>query len=139
MALSDAEIRAQTAELEAEQIRLAGDEPMDEEELESLVAGLIEDAQDYIDQTEALDRNTANDYFQGRPFGNEEDGRSQVVSRDVRDTVALMMPQVMRTFFGSEKVVEFVPRGPEDVPMAEQATDFANQVCIGQDNEGFSI
>ena len=77
MAQSDSEIRAQTAELEAEQIRLAGDEPMDEEELESLVAGLIEDAQDYIDQTEALDRNQANDYFQGRPFGNEEDGRSQ--------------------------------------------------------------
>ncbi len=139
MAQSDSEIRAQTAELEAEQIRLAGDEPMDEEELESLVAGLIEDAQDYIDQTEALDRNQANDYFQGRPFGNEEDGRSQVVSRDVRDTVALMMPQVMRTFFGSEKVVEFVPRGPEDVQMAEQATDFVNQVCIGQDNEGFSV
>ena len=139
MALTDAEIRQQTAELEAKQIELAGDEPMDEDELESLVAGLIEDAQDYIDQTEALDRNEANDYFQGRPFGNEEDGRSQVVSRDVRDTVALMMPQIMRTFFGSEKVVEFVPRGPEDVQMAEQATDFVNQVCIGQDNEGFSI
>jgi len=139
MALTDAEIRQQTAELEAEQIRLAGDEPMDEDELESIVAGLIDDAQDYIDQTEALDRNQANDYFQGRPFGNEEPGRSQVVSRDVRDTVALMMPQVMRTFFGSEKVVEFVPRGPEDVQMAEQATDFVNQVCIGQDNEGFSV
>ena len=138
MSLTDAEIRQQTAELEAEQIELAGDEPMDEVELESLVAGLIEDAQDYIDQTEALDRNQANDYYQGRPFGNEEDGRSQVVDRSVRDTVALMMPQIMRTFFGSEKVVEFQPRGPEDVAVCEQATDFVNQVVLNQDNEGFS-
>ncbi len=138
MALTDAEVRAQTAELEQEQISLAGDESMDEELLESIVAGLIEDAQDYIDHSEAQARNLANDYYHGRPFGNEEDGRSQVVDRTVRDTIALMMPQIMRTFYGSERVVEFQPRGPEDVAMAEQATDYVNQVCISQDNEGFS-
>ena len=138
MAQSDSEILAATAELEAEQIRLAGDEPMDEEELEGIIAGLIDDASDYIDHTEALDRNKANDYYQGRPFGNEEEGRSQVISRDVRDTIALMLPQIMRTFFGSERVVEFQPRGPEDVPVAEQASDFVNQVVLGQDNEGFT-
>ena len=138
MAQSDSEILAQTAELEAEQIRLAGDQPMDEEELEGIIAGLIDDSSDYIDQTEALDRNQANDYYQGRPFGNEEEGRSQVISRDVRDTIALMLPQIMRTFFGSERVVEFQPRGPEDVPVAEQASDFVNQVVLSQDNEGFS-
>ena len=138
MAQSDSEILAQTAELEAEQIRLAGDDPMEEEELEGIIAGLIDEASDYIDQTEALDRNQANDYYQGRPFGNEEEGRSQVISRDVRDTIALMLPQIMRTFFGSERVVEFQPRGPEDVPVAEQASDFVNQVVLSQDNEGFS-
>ncbi len=81
MAQSDSEILAATAELEAEQIRLAGDEPMDEEELEGIIAGLIDDAADYIDQTEALDRNKANDYYKGRPLGNEEEGRPQVISR----------------------------------------------------------
>lgn len=64
MAQSDSEILAQTAELEAEQIRLAGDDPMEEEELEGIIAGLIDEASDYIDQTEALDRNQANDYYQ---------------------------------------------------------------------------
>ena len=39
MALTDAEIRQQAAELEAEQIRLAGDEPMEETELESITRG----------------------------------------------------------------------------------------------------
>ena len=49
MAQSDSEIRQQTAELEEEQIELAGDETMEEQELESLVSSLIEGAQDYID------------------------------------------------------------------------------------------
>jgi hypothetical protein len=139
MAQSDSEIRLQTAELEEEQIELAGDETMDEVELEGLVASLIEGAQDYIDLQEAPDRVKASDYYQGLPFGNEEDGRSQVVSMDVRDTISLMLPQIMRTFFGSERVVEYVPRQPEDVLAAQQATDFVNQVVLGQDNPAFSI
>jgi len=139
MAQSDSEIRLQTAELEEEQIELAGDEVMDEVELESLVSSLIEGAQDYIDLQEAPDRVKANDYYQGKPFGNEEDGRSQVVSMDVRDTISLMLPQIMRTFFGSERVVEYVPRQPEDVIAAQQATDFVNQIVLGQDNPAFSI
>ena len=58
---------------------------------------------------------------------------------DVRDTISLMLPQIMRTFFGSERVVEYVPRQPEDVVSAQQATDFVNQVVLGQDNSAFSI
>ena len=134
MAQTDAEIRQQTADMEAEQIRLAGDTAMDVTELEGIVAGLIDEAVDYIDLSEAPDRITASDYFNGRPFGNEEDGRSQVVSRDVRDTIALMMPQIMRTFFGTQRVVEYQPRYPEDVPNAEQASDYVNQVVLGTDN-----
>jgi len=134
LAQTDAEIRQQTADMEAEQIRLAGDTAMDVTELEGIVAGLIDEAVDYIDLSESPDRIVASDYFNGRPFGNEEDGRSQVVSRDVRDTIALMMPQIMRTFFGTQRVVEYQPRYPEDVPNAEQASDYVNQVVLGTDN-----
>ena len=139
MAQSDSEIRLQTAELEEEQIELSGDESMKDDELEGIVASLIESATDYIDLQEAPDRVQASNYYNGMPFGNEEDGRSQVVSYDVRDTISLMLPQIMRTFFGSERVVEFVPRQPEDVVSAQQATDFVNQIVLGQDNPAFSI
>ena len=139
MAQSDTEIRAQTAELEEEQIELSGDESMKDDELEGIIASLIESATDYIDLQEAPDRVQASDYYNGLPFGNEEDGRSQVVSMDVRDTISLMLPQIMRTFFGSERVVEYVPRQPEDVVSAQQATDFVNQIVLGQDNPAFSI
>lgn len=136
---SEAELLSESYELEDEQIRLSGAEPMEEQELEGIIASLIEEAQDYIDLTEAPDRVKASDYYQGKPFGNEEDGRSQVVSYDVRDTISLMMPQIMRTFFGSEKVVEFVPREASDVPNSEQASDYVNQVVLGQDNPAFSV
>jgi hypothetical protein len=136
---SEAELLSESYELEDEQIRLSGVEPMEEQELEGIIASLIEEAQDHIDLTEAPDRVKASDYYQGKPFGNEEDGRSQVVSYDVRDTISLMMPQIMRTFFGSEKVVEFVPREASDVPNSEQASDYVNQVVLGQDNPAFSV
>ena len=114
-----------------------GEEGMSLEELEGIVSGLIEDAEDYIDQTEAKDRVLANNYYQGLPFGNEEEGRSQVVSYDVRDTISLMLPQVMRTFFGPEKVVEYLPRSEEDVAHAKQATDYVNSVVLSQDNPAY--
>jgi hypothetical protein len=55
---------------------------------------------------------------------------------EVRDTVSAMLPSLMRVFFNSENVVEFAPRGPEDVQMAQQATDYANYV-FQNDNNGF--
>jgi hypothetical protein len=139
MSQTDSELRQQTSELEELQIELSDSVSMKDDELEGIISSLIESATDYIDLQEAPDRVQAHDYYQGKPFGNEEDGRSQVVSMDVRDTIALMLPQIMRTFFGSERVVEFMPRQPEDVLSAQQATDYVNQVVLAQDNPAFSI
>jgi len=58
------------------------------------------------------------------------------VAMEVRDTVSAMLPSLMRVFFNSENVVEFAPRGPEDVKMAQQSTDYANYV-FQNDNNGF--
>ena len=77
-------------------------------------------------------------YYLGDEFGNEVDGRSRVVSRDVRDAVQSVLPSLMRVFFGTEKVVEFVPRGPEDIGHAEQATDYVNYI-LKQDNDAIGI
>lgn len=111
---------------------------MSEEELQGVVSSEIVDAINYIDEDIAPMRAKATEYYLGEPFGNEEEGRSQVVSMDVRDTVQGMLPSLMRIFFGPERVVEFVPNGPEDVPMAEQATDYVDFV-FKRDNPGFKI
>jgi hypothetical protein len=104
------------------------DEAMTDDELQGIVSGEITDAISYIDTDIGPVRAQATEYYYGSPFGDEEDGRSQVVSMDVRDTVQGMLPSLMRIFFGPEKVVEFAPEGPEDVEQAQQATDFIDYV-----------
>jgi hypothetical protein len=111
-------------------------EPMDDTELQGIVSAELEDAVSYIDSDVSPIRARGTEYYRGDPFGNEEDGRSQVVAMEVRDTVSAMLPSLMKVFFSSENVVEYVPRGPEDVSGSQQATDYANYI-FSNDNNGF--
>ena len=114
------------------------DEVMSEEELQGVISAEITDAISFIDDDIGGNRALATEYYYGQPFGDEEEGRSQVVSMDVRDTVQGIMPSLMRIFFGPERVVEFAPQGPEDVQSAEQATDYVDFI-FKRDNPGFKI
>jgi hypothetical protein len=109
-----------------------------EDALRAYARAAINDAKQYVDDEIGPKRAKATKYYFGEKFGNEEPGRSQVVLTDVRDTVQAILPSLMRIFFGSERVVEFVPKGPEDVDAAEQATDYVNHI-ITKDNPGFEI
>lgn len=111
---------------------------MDEGTLASIVSAEIEDATSFIDSDIGPQRAKAIDRYFGRPYGDEEAGRSQIVSRDVHDTINAILPSLMRVFFGSENVVEFAPESEEDVEAAEQATDYINYV-VTVDNDGFEV
>jgi len=115
---------------------MAAIEPMDETELQGIISAELEDAVSYIDSDVSPIRAKGTEYYRGDPFGNEEEGRSQVVAMEVRDTVSAMLPSLMKVFFSSENVVEYMPRGPEDVAAAQQATDYANYIFTA-DNNGF--
>ena len=117
---------------------LPQNEPMDDEEFRYIVFQAITDSQTYIDSYLAPQREQAMAYFLGELFGNEEDGRSQVIMTEVRDTILAMLPSLLRIFTGGDKVIEFVPKGAEDVQAAEQATDLINYVFM-QENPGFRI
>lgn len=84
------------------------------------------------------DRTKALDYYLGNPMGNEVEGRSQVISRDVWDTVEWIKPQLAGIFTSGDEVVHFTPRGPDDVQSAEQETDYVNYIAT-QKNDWFSI
>jgi hypothetical protein len=114
------------------------DEVMSEEQLQGVISAEIYDAISFIDDDIGGNRALATEYYYGQPFGDEEEGRSQVVSMDVRDTVQGILPSLMRIFFGPERVVEFAPQGPEDVQSAEQATDYVDFI-FKRDNQGFKI
>ena len=81
-------------------------------------------------------REKALEYYYGEPFGNEMEGRSSYVSRDVADTIEWIMPSLMRIFTGGDEIVRFEPQGPEDEQSAKQATDYINYVFQRQ-NDGF--
>ena len=113
-------------------------EPMSDEEFRYIVYQAIEDSQTYIDSYIAPQREEAMSYYLGNAFGNEEDGRSQVVMTEVRDTVLAMLPSLLRIFTGGDKILEFVPKNAEDVAAAEQATDLINYIFM-QENSGFRV
>ncbi len=111
---------------------------LDDDEILSIVESEINGSSDYMDSEVSSQREKAMEYFYGEPFGNEEDGRSQVVVTDVQDTLMWMMPSLMRIFTAGDKVVKFVPEGPEDEAVAEQATKYVNHVFYKQ-NDGFTV
>jgi len=134
MELADGtEVSIEEPEMEDEQV----EEPVSEEELQNIITAEIDDAQDYIDDVISPERALAGQYYKGEPFGNEEEGRSQAMSMDVRDTVQAMMPSIMKVFFAANNVVEFAPNGPEDIDSAQQATDYVNY-CLTRDNNLFN-
>ena len=90
------------------------------------------------DSSLSNDRAEAIDYYLGQPFGNEEEGRSQVVSYDVQDTIESALPQLLKVFVAGDKVVQFDPKGPEDQEAADQETDYVNHVVM-EKNEGFKV
>lgn len=114
------------------------DVPMTDEEFRYRVAQAIEDATTYIDSYIAPERERAMSFYLGDLFGNEEEGRSQVIMTEVRDTVLSMIPSLLRIFTGGDKLLEFIPKSAEDVQAAEQATDLINYIFM-QENPGFRI
>jgi len=109
-----------------------------DEELVTRIRGEITGSLGYMGDTISQQREQAMQYYYGLPFGNEVDGRSQYVDSTVQDTVEWIKPSLMRVFASGDEMVKFTPHGPEDVAMAEQATDYVNYVFT-KDNPGFEI
>ena len=105
---------------------MAKPQPMDATEIENIVSDAVDQAVDFVESEIADDRIKAQRYFDGETDIGYEEGRSKVVSTKVRDTVRNIKPSLLRIFLSSDKTVEFVPKAPKDVPMAEQATQFIN-------------
>ena len=75
-------------------------------------------------------------YYLGMPLGNEQEGRSQVISNDVLDTVESLMPSLMRIFTSGDNVFSCEGTGPEDDEMARQCSDYLNYIFY-KENSGF--
>lgn len=85
------------------------------------------------------DRALSIDYYLGKyPSAPDIDGRSSVVSTDVKETIESQKPALLRIFTGGDTVIKFDPVGPEDVKTAEQESEYVNYI-VTQKNDWFQI
>ena len=107
-------------------------------ELESLLGAMQNNAVGALNGTIGQHRSSLMDRYNGEPYGDEVADRSKIVMTDIRDTIESIKPELMDIFTGGDKVVEFSPRGSEDVDAAKQETDVCNYV-FNQKNNGFMV
>ncbi len=112
--------------------------PMEEEEVLANVQQWLNDSLDF--STSELSEQRANSlrYYNGEPFGNERPGHSQVVTRDVQETIDWIMPSLMKVFTSGGQVVKYEPTTEEDVESAEQETEYVNYLFTRK-NDGFKV
>ena len=111
---------------------------MDKSTLVSIIESHRRDSLGVEDGDLSDERATAMNHYHGRPYGNEVEGRSQVVDRSLMEAVDWAMPAVMKVFTQSGRIAEFDPVGPEDEQLAQQESDYTNQVMM-KDNPGFMV
>ena len=111
---------------------------LDDPKLRSILQGQINNAIGYLGGLLSDQREKSLEYYQGDKLGNEMAGRSQVVSTDVADTIESLLPNLLRVFTSSDKVVRCEPVKAEDEPLADQATAYLNHIFY-KENDGFTL
>jgi hypothetical protein len=107
-------------------------------ELKNTIQSHIQNSLGFLGGTLSAEREKSLEYYQGDKLGNEIDGRSQVVSTDVADTIESLLPNLLRVFTASDKVVVCEPVKADDAPLADQATAYLNHVFY-KENDGFQL
>ena len=108
-----------------------------QQEILSILAREIHSSSGYIGGELVSRRKKSLEYYLGMPLGNEQEGRSQVISNDVMDTVESLMPSLMKIFTSGDNVFACEGVGPEDEEMARQASDYLNHIFL-KENNGFT-
>ena len=104
----------------------------------NIVESHIDDSLGFIETETSQERQTALEYYLREPYGNEVEGRSQIVTGEVAEVVDGALPQIMKVFTTSSKAVEFEPVNVGDGAIAEQVTAYVNHIFY-KDNNGFEL
>ncbi|NBX50391.1 hypothetical protein EBT25_10710, partial [bacterium] len=111
---------------------------MAQNDLKSILQAEIDDSIGYIESETVEQRKQALQAYLRQPYGNEVEGKSQIVTGEVAEAIDGALPSLVRIFTGSDNIVIFEPQGPQDEASAKQATDYCNWVFL-RDNEGVAI
>ena len=111
---------------------------METNDLKSILQAEIDDSIGYIESETVDQRKQALEAYLRQPYGNEVEGKSQIVTGEVAEAIDGALPSLVRIFTGSDQIVVFEPQGPRDEASAKQATDYCNWV-FHRDNDGVAI
>ena len=92
-------------------------------DLLSTINSYEDNVSDHMDSDAAQTRADLLDYYLGESYGNERDGYSSIVTREVYQTVENIKADIAELFVADDETVRFEPEGQEDVEAAQQATD----------------
>jgi hypothetical protein len=109
-----------------------------EEEIKVLLRMEIDNAIGYLETETVEARAEALNAYLRNPYGNEIDGKSQIVTGEVAEAIDGALPQLIRVFTSNEDAVQFEPVKDGDEKFAKQASELANWVFYKQ-NDGFLI
>ncbi len=112
--------------------------PMDDDYLAAIIESDIDDAMGNFSGDLSSDRERAMDYYYGRPYGDEQQDRSKIVTREFLEAVENAMPGLMRIFAASGQFVEFDAIGAGDDEQAKVDTMAVRHVFV-KENDGFII
>ena len=111
---------------------------LDSGTIKGILENEIDNAIGYLDTETIEQRTKALEYYLRNPYGNEVEGRSQIVTGEVAEAIDGALPQLIRTFTTTEDIVYFEPKSPGDEESAKQATDYCNWVFY-RENDGLII
>lgn len=115
----------------------AAPEGIDLEALATVLQREYAAAESYNDQVKEF-TDQAFEYYEAQPFGNEVEGRSQVILPDVQEAVDYMLQSVLRTFVSGDRVVEFEATDEDDEDAAFDATAALNYLFMRR-QDGYRI
>jgi len=110
--------------------------PTTDDQIAALCRSEIDNAAGRSGGDISQERAEALDYYFGEPYGNEVEGRSSVVTREVMETVEWMLPSLVRIFTDVDNLCKFDPVNADDIEQAKIETEVVNHVYWKQ-NKGF--
>jgi hypothetical protein len=111
---------------------------MDSGQIKGILDNEIDNSIGYIETETTEARRKALDFYLRNPYGNEVEGRSQIVTGEVAEAIDGALPQLIRVFTTTEDIVYFEPKNQDSEESAKQATDYCNWVFY-RENDGLLI
>ena len=111
---------------------------MEEGKLKGIIEAELDSAIGFLQSETTDQRQKSLEYYLRQEYGNEVEGRSQIVTGEVAEVIDGALPQLVRIFTQSDEIVRFEPRNQGDEEGAGQATEYCNHVFNSQ-NDGFLL